>query len=973
MRAIWFKKSGPLEAERRIRACAEKGGDALDLSGLTLSAWPDSLFELKGLKELRIGPDRWARAEPSVAPFTDPYRFNYLGPPPIALSAALPELEALDVGSNPLGPEGAAALRGLERLISLDIDGCAIGDDGLKALSAPSNLRRLNVGGNALSASGVEAFAAPPRLERLVIRGAGLDAAAAAAIARCAGLKALDVAGNKLGPDGARALRPLQSLEELSISSNALEGVGLRALGDLSALTTLDVAYNHIGDEDAAALGVLTGLTALRAENNALSDGAARVLAEFGALRHLELWHNDIEDLGAQAIGTMTSLERLDLSVNGFGAEGAMALARLPALKSLNLNVNHDLGEEVAAELSERADLEELRLSGCGIGEEGVRTLMSLARLTTLELGGEPVGDDGARRIAQIGEMAALDLGGAGLTAEGAAALGALTELRRLDLSDNAIDGLDLNAFAGLTKLEFLSLGQARVNAPDPGFWRRETLQDVRFQAGRLIGAPPEILAPPDGPQNNRLPALRAHFEDLEGGAASDREATLVLLGGGWTDRATILSRLAGRAIKPMASLGLRIETASLEGDPLATRLRIRDFGGGVANLGAQMHFMAQPGGMLALVWTPEAAADGWGEDDAQLSIGYWLRLIATKAAARPAPPLILICDPKAPPPPPERIDALRDRFDFLRVVAYDVARGDGAEELRDALQEASIWLCGPEPVSIGAGRAAVIAELERRSSEQSTTTSLRAPSLSRDAFADICETTGADAGGVSDLNEMLEFLRRREKLAIDGRRLAFDSAWVHKSAYAVVDPELKLLERLKRHHGWFTRQDVAETLLPDPDFSDEERRQLLWRVGQCGLAHVRCGLEGEDKQPDACFVFSLLPDKETALADVSALWDQASPIQSDVLAFDSASPLLLPALTATPQVFNAYSQHAIVWRNGFYLTGRLFGERRLVELNRADSGAVEIAVSAQNEHSWYTLRSNIVYAARRAGVEATP
>jgi uncharacterized protein (TIGR02996 family) len=170
----------------------------------------------------------------------------------VAVLAALPHLEELDLSTNKLGPStGAAIASRAWPLRSLVLGQTQLGDDGMAALAraALPGLRTLGLNNTRLGPAGAAALASAAwPIERLVLSQNDLGDVGAAAIAKSAlprTLRSLDLHACKLTDKGVAALAAAEwpALEHLALSSNTIGAGGAKALGAASmpALQTLSL------------------------------------------------------------------------------------------------------------------------------------------------------------------------------------------------------------------------------------------------------------------------------------------------------------------------------------------------------------------------------------------------------------------------------------------------------------------------------------------------------------------------------------------------------------------------------------------------------------------------------------------------------------------------------------------------------------------------------------------------------------
>ena len=194
--------TGFVEAQKRIRACAKKRSEDLDLGGLRLRSLPSEIAGLPWLKRLYLGVDVEVRSNPAsifIISGLDTTKCNRLPELPAWFFTAFPELEELDLAFNGMArlPEAIASL---QCLTSLDLSWNGIGADGARALAALTGLTSLALGSNSIGADG------------------------ARALATLTGLTSLDLGSNGIGADGARALAALTGLTSLNLAQQQHRG-----------------------------------------------------------------------------------------------------------------------------------------------------------------------------------------------------------------------------------------------------------------------------------------------------------------------------------------------------------------------------------------------------------------------------------------------------------------------------------------------------------------------------------------------------------------------------------------------------------------------------------------------------------------------------------------------------------------------------------------------------------------------------
>lgn len=259
-----------------VRACGETGGQALQLSGYSLTAVPPGLAALRELRELNLS-------------------VNALGDIATGVLGSLPRLTSLNLAQN--------------RLVSLPAD-----------LALCSALQSLDVRWNALVELPADLCTALTALTTLRLAGNAL-AALPAAITSLTLLQELNVETNPLAE-----LPPLTGmvlLRSLNITSLAAARKGARTPRALRALP--------VGLESC------TGLEEIFACYNAIRALPAG-LGKLIRLRRLHLGHNAIAGDIPADLTQLQSLYELDLSHNRLSREACLALRHareaIPALAS---------------------------------------------------------------------------------------------------------------------------------------------------------------------------------------------------------------------------------------------------------------------------------------------------------------------------------------------------------------------------------------------------------------------------------------------------------------------------------------------------------------------------------------------------------------------------------------------------------------------------------------------------------------
>lgn len=389
----------PMTAEERIAQARADNLTELDLSGLGLTALPDSLFQFPSLRSLNLSFNRLTALPDSLAQLSNLQSLDLNNNRLTVLSDSLGELSSLeslslwgnnlrifhksiaqltqlrllDVSRNrfEVFPEGLASLSNLQSLFLSDGDLFAFPD----SICHLSNLRVLDMGGNELTTLS-NSFGQLLNLQYLDLRGNKLKNLPDS-FADMADLHYLNLYGNRLTalPDSFAklsnlsylncsrnkftifplALVQLSKLQSLYMAENLLADLPF-SLVKLQNLQTLDLCENRISGR-LDFLADLTGLRSLDLSENALTD-LPDSLARLSCLESLELSGNRLTTLPA-SIAQLSNLQSLALSGNRLSVI-PQSLCRLPNLKKLFLRDN-PLTPEWQAAIQAGQQLEYLR------------------------------------------------------------------------------------------------------------------------------------------------------------------------------------------------------------------------------------------------------------------------------------------------------------------------------------------------------------------------------------------------------------------------------------------------------------------------------------------------------------------------------------------------------------------------------------------------------------------------------------
>jgi internalin A len=181
--------------------------------------------------------------------------------------------------------------------------------------------------------------------------------------------------------------------------------------------------------------------------------------------------------------------------------------------------------------------------------------------------------------------------------------LAALAALQTLDCAWTGVT--DLTPLASLTALKTLSCGYCSLRHLPATVRDLPHLEYLSLDGCRIPGIPAEVL--PQDEFDNCLPAIRAHFRDLEGGTAPASDVKLIVLGNGRVGKTQICRRLRGEPYDADESSthGILVTSAELDiGEPDQIRLNIWDFGGQDLYHGTHALFL-RTSAIFMTVWAP--------------------------------------------------------------------------------------------------------------------------------------------------------------------------------------------------------------------------------------------------------------------------------------------------------------------------------------------------------------------------------
>ena len=213
-------------------------------------------------------------------------------------------------------------------------------------------------------------------------------------------------------------------------------------------------------------------------------------------------------------------------------------------------------------------------------------------------------------------------------------------------------------------------------------------------------------------------------------------------------------------------------------------------------------------------------------------------------------------------------------KFPSLKPCWYSAKTRRGHAALEDALRDAIQYLRERDGiVTIGAGRAGVLRQLEAwRTEDQTLPTEKRQHrTLSQTEFRSLCE----QIGGVRSPESLLAYLHNRGVVFYQPHlfdaRIILDQSWALEAVYSVFDRR-KAYPLILSQRGRFTQSLLAMTAWRE--YSQPEQRLFLSLMESCGIAFVHrqaepgLGLETEYLAPD------VLPGKDVVADQLAGRWN---------------------------------------------------------------------------------------------------
>ena len=530
------------------------------------------------------------------------------------------------------------------------------------------------------------------------------------------------------------------------------------------------------------------------------------------------------------------------------------------------------------------------------------------------------------------------------------APLAGLAAIQTLDCSYTQVS--DVAPLAGLVALQRLNCNNCPLTSLPVAVRNLPNLNALHLHSCHIPGIPAEVLSKDD--YDNCLAAVRAHFRDLEAGAAPATDVKLIVLGNGRVGKTQICKRLRGEDYDPTepSTHGILVTSAPFPlGDAEPIRLNIWDFGGQDLYHGTHALFMRTSAIFLA-VWAKETEDADTHEHNGFVfqnrRLPYWLAYIK-HLGATDSPVLIVQtrCDraqDEAVAPP---MDPVSDRPSAFTVsLAYSALNDRGRHGLDGGLRDAVLDLREKQGVAeIGVGRMHVLRALQdlRDADKDLKPEDKRHRTITQAHFRSLCD----QAGNISSPEQFLAYLHHagvvfyREGLFQD--RIVLDQAWALDAVYTVFNRD-KCVRVLKGLRGRFTRP-VLESLVWG-EHETAEQRLFLDMMRQCGICFVH--RRGSHDEPDATEYIApdLLPEKKDVALDLGAVWDDALPTEMDEIPFEMLHPGLVRGLIC--EIGQMAGTSALYWNGGVALYETETRSHAIIEQDMRDALRGTIRVRTQ-------------------------
>ncbi len=648
-------------------------------------------------------------------------------------------------------------------------------------------------------------------------------------------------------------------------------------------------------------------------------------------------------DCSGTEVGDLAPLEGLpalqSLNCSWTKVSDLTPLQGLTALQSL------DCSWTKVSDLAPLQGLTALQSLDCSATQvSNLAPLQGLTALQSLDCGGTQVSD-----LAPLEGLPALQsLYCSATPVSDLAPLEGLPALQSLNCRSTQVS--DLAPLEGLPALQSLDCSRCRLQSFPR--WLFDKLEKLVLYESHIPGIPATVLS--QSRFDNCLESLRAHFADLDAGAAAVTEIKLMVLGNGRVGKTQLCRWLRDKPYDDAipSTHGVLVTSAPLPGGA-ETRLNIWDFGGQDLYHGTHALFM-RTSALFLLAWTPELEnADKFVVDGIRLRnhpLAYWVDYVRHQAGA--GSPVVVVqtrCDrpeDDAPCPVPEA--DLFHAFKFRKVLHFSAKRLRGTESLAESLRDAVAWLQEHgNPAIIGAGRYRVQQRLQQMLDADADAAlppdRRQHRKLTQAEFGQLCD----EAGGISSREHLLSYLHNAGAVfyrqGLFGDDIILDQGWALDAIYAVFHRE-KSYKQILWQEGRFTRSFLEGWVWQD--HGADEQKLFLSMMQSCGIcfAHRRLGSPDDDEieyiAPD------LLPERGDLAVKLVQLWEADAPTEIATFSYPMLHKGLMGSIIS--RIGSAAGIDAEYWKGGVYVYETETRSRALVEEVMLDSWRGEIRIQTQ-------------------------
>lgn len=492
--------------------------------------------------------------------------------------------------------------------------------------------------------------------------------------------------------------------------------------------------------------------------------------------------------------------------------------------------------------------------------------------------------------------------------------IGNLINLRTLDCGRTTVR--ELTPLQSLTNLRTLDCYDCHIISPLPLLLDAlPNLKELFLGGVPMSGVPPSVLS--QGPYDNCLDRLRAHFADIEkGGKADDAHIKLLILGNGGVGKTQITGRLCDPNFtfddKSVSTHGIVIKEATLPAiDGIPVNLSVWDFGGQDIYHGTHSLFLNSPA-ILALVWDskteryrPDERMDEWERNYPLL---YWLALAQQHGYSNSAIiPVQSQCDDVTAEEWRSDLAETLSALPFpARPYCLSTKTGHGWVGFTERLGAAVAWMRKNGGMAkIGAGRERVRAELLAIQKHQRR--------LKMEDFIALCQ----HRNDISSPEALLHWLHAqgtvfyRQGMFHD--QIVLDQQWALDAIYALFDREKGAFKVLQYFNGRFTRDLLAQLVWQKPSVEDQEL--FISMMLSCGICFQYRMVREERAEVAEYIAPDLLPNQNSVETAIMRRWAAEQETLEEVVRFSVLHAGLIRRILS--DIGTMAGDDALYWKSG--------------------------------------------------------